>query len=363
MLVKTLSLIDFRNYEQAELSFCPGVNILYGQNAQGKTNLLEALWLFTAAKSFRTTKDSEMIRFQKDEARVKTEFSAFGRETSAEIKLYSGKRKLLSLGGAPLTKTSELLGQFPAVLFSPDELHIINGAPEGRRRFMDSAISAFRPAYYSALRSYMRAWQQKNALLKKAPEKEALSVWNLQMAESGARVMEYRKIFFEKLAPKAEALHRQIAGKDEVLAVRYAPTVKMADSLEKQKELLYAALEKKREAEISQGLSLIGPHRDEIQFTIDKNDARAFASQGQMRTAAVSLKVAQGALLEEETGEAPAVFLDDILGELDKERREFLLSGMGKRQIILTCTDPEAVRLSGETRYFSVAGGTVCIST
>lgn len=363
MIIKTLTLSAFRNYESAFLSFCPGINILHGKNAQGKTNLLEALWLFTAAKSFRTGKDSEMIRFGESEARVKAEFFAFGRDTNAEIHISGGKRKLLRLGGAPLEKTSALLGQFPAVLFSPDELHIITGAPEVRRRFMDSAISAMRPSYYGALRSYMRAWQQKNVLLKREPKKEELSVWNLQMAESGARIMQYRNAFFTALSPLADAMHRQVAGKDEPLSVCYDPTVKLAGGIEEQTELLYAALEKKQEAEISAGLCLIGPHRDEIQFLIDGRPARSFASQGQMRTAAVSVKVAQGKLLEKETGEPPAIFLDDILGELDLERREFLLGSMEKRQIILTCTEKDAVSLSGKACSFLVDGGKVCTST
>ncbi len=363
MQVNRLLLSDFRNYKEAEIEFCPGVNLIYGKNAQGKTNLLEALWLFTAAKSFRTTQDGEMIRFSAESATVKTEFFAFGRAQTAEIILNTGKRKLLRLGGAPLEKTSELLGQFPAVIFSPDELHIITGAPEVRRRFTDSAISAFRPAYYGALRTYLRNWKQKNALLKNTPEKEALTTWNLQMAKSGARVMQYRKEFFQRLAPLAAEMHQRIAGKEEIMEVSYAPSVPVMDSAEAQEETLFAALEKKRDAEIYTGLSLLGPHRDEMKFMINGKDARSFASQGQMKTAAVSLKVAQGALLEAETGEPPAVFLDDILGELDEERRSFLLSNMQKRQIILTCTEKDAVKIEGETRYFRVEDGTVCIST
>lgn len=363
MQINRLFLQDFRNYEMQDISFCPGVNIFYGNNAQGKTNLLEALWLFTAAKSFRTQKESEMIRFGAKEAKVKAEFSVFGRETNAEITLYSEKRKLLRLGGAPLTKTSELLGQFPAVLFSPDELHIITGAPEVRRRFMDSAISAARPAYYGALRNYMRSWKQKNTLLKHEPKKEDLTVWNLQMAESGARVMQYRKLFFESLAPLAAQMHKRVAGKEEILSVQYAPTVKTADALEEQKEILFTALEKKREAEIYAGLSLVGPHRDEMKFSIDTLEAKSFASQGQMRTAAVSLKIAQGMLLEKETGEMPCVFLDDILGELDAQRRAFLLKSLENKQIFLTCTEKNGVKMDRDARYFAVSGGTVCIST
>ena len=363
MQISRLILQNFRNYEMQDISFCPGINIFYGQNAQGKTNLLEALWLFTAAKSFRTQKDSEMIRFGAKEAKVLTEFSAYGRETNAEITLYSEKRKLLKLGGAPLNKTSELLGQFPAVLFSPDELHIITGAPEVRRRFMDSAISAARPAYYGALRNYMRSWKQKNTLLKKEPRKEDLSIWNMQMAESGALIMQYRKKFFESLSPLAMDMHKNVAGKEEILSVQYAPTVKTADSLEEQKEILFSALEKKREAEIYAGLSLLGPHRDEMKFMIDTLDARSFASQGQMRTAAVSLKIAQGMLLEAETGEVPSVFLDDILGELDAERRSFLLKSMENKQVFLTCTEKNGVKMETEAQYFEVKEGTVCIST
>ena len=362
MVVKTLSLTDFRNYTNAEIAFFEGVNLIYGKNAHGKTNILEALWLFTGAKSFRTNQDSEMIRFSASEAHVKTEFSAFSRAQTAEITISGGRKKLVKLGGAPLRRTSEILGQFPAVIFSPDELHIITGAPEVRRRFMDSAISAAKPLYYSALHTYIRNWKQKNALLKNNPKKEELTVWNEKMAEAGARVMQYRSAFFESLAPFASEMHRMVAGKDEALSVLYAPSAPLGDSVESQTELLYTALMKKADAEMYAGLSLVGPHRDEIRFLIDGKDARAFASQGQMRTAAVSVKVAEGRLFEEETGEAPAVFLDDILGELDRERRTLLLESLAKNQVLLTCTEREAVTLSGAVRYFEVLEGTVCTS-
>ncbi len=363
MFVRRLTLRDFRNYKDADVHFSPGHTLIYGENAHGKTNLLEALWLFTAAKSFRTGQDSEMIRFSAEEARVRAEFTAFSREQSAEITISQGKRKLVKMGGAPLSKTSEILGQFPAVIFSPDELHIITGSPEVRRRFMDSAISAAKPLYYSALHTYIRAWKQKNALLKINPKKEELAVWNEKLAECGARVMLERDRFFRALAPFAAEMHRMVAGKNEVLSVSYAPSVPMKENVEEQKEFLYAQLMKKADAELSQGLSLLGPHRDEIRFLIDGKDARAFASQGQMRTAAVSVKIAQGRLLEEETGEAPAVFLDDILGELDGRRRTLLLESLLKNQVILTCTEKEAVKVEGDVNYIEVKEGTACIST
>ncbi len=362
MEVKQLKLSNFRNYEEASLTFCPGVNVIYGKNAQGKTNLLEALWIFTAAKSFRAAGDWEMIRFGKEEATVKTEYAAFGRDLQAEITISAGKKKLLKLCGVPLEKTSELLGQFPAVIFSPDELHIITGAPEVRRRFMDSAISAAKPAYYGALRTYIRVWKQKNAYLKNEPDKNTLSVWNTQMSAAGAQLMQYRKEFFRALSPYIEEMHQKIAGKEEKLEVSYAPSVPLCEDAEEQRKVLFEALEKKQEAELYQGLSLLGPHRDEIRFLIGGKEAKAYASRGQMRTAAVALKVAQGMLLEAETGEAPAVFLDDVFGELDEERRNFLLSNLKNKQVILTCTEKEDIRLMGETRYFEVREGTVCMS-
>lgn len=363
MKIRRLSISDFRNYETAALSFSEGLNVIYGKNAQGKTNLLEAVWLFTAAKSFRAVGDSEMIRFGKEAALVKAEYFAFGRENSGEITISPGKRKLIKLGGVPLEKTSELLGQFPAVLFSPDELHIVTGAPEVRRKFIDSAISAFRPAYYGALRAYLRVWKQKNALLKSAPNKEDLSVWNAQLSDHGARIMQYRKAFFEALSPIAASLHGKISGKDEEMQVLYVPSCPLSPSLEEQKTLLYEALEKKREAEIYQGLSLLGPHRDEMKFTVSGKDARAFASQGQMKTCAISLKLAQAVLLEEKTGEEPLILLDDVFGELDEERSRFLLSHLSGKQVLLTCTEKEGLVGEGEIRFFEVKDGTVCIST
>ncbi len=363
MKLSRLSVTDFRNYESLSMDFSEGLNVIYGKNAEGKTNLLEAIWLFTAAKSFRAVQDSEMIRFSKDSAFVKTDFFAFGREMSGEITISPGKRKLIKLGGVPLEKTSELLGQFPCVLFSPDELHIVTGAPEVRRRFMDSAISAIRPAYYGALRAYIRIWKQKNALLKNAPKKEDLSVWNLQLSAEGARLMQYRKAFFEALSPICREMHGKISGKDEEMQVLYVPSCPLAPTLEEQKTLLYEALEKKRETEIYQGLSLLGPHRDEMKFMIAGKDARAFASQGQMKTCALSLKLSQGALLEEKTGEAPLVLLDDVFGELDADRRRFLLSHLSGKQVILTCTEKDGAVEKEGTRFFEVKDGKICIST
>ena len=363
MNVKRLQVADFRNYTEAELVFSEGLNVIFGKNAQGKTNLLEAIWLFTAAKSFRAVQDSEMIRFSAPAAKVETAFFAFGRENTGEITVSPGKRKLIKIGGVPLEKTSELLGQFPAVLFSPDELHIITGAPEVRRRFIDSAISAFRPAYYGALRSYIRIWKQKNALLKNAPKPEDLTVWNTQLAKEGARLMQYRKGFFEALSPIAARLHGEIAGINEEMQVLYAPSVSLKETVEEQEAFLLEALEKKREQEIYQGLSLIGPHRDEMKFLIGGKDARAFASQGQMKTCALSLKLAQGVLLEEKTGEKPLVLLDDVFGELDEERSRFLLAHLKDKQVILTCTEKEGPYDKDATRFFEVKDGSVCICT
>ena len=359
MILHAVTLENFRNYDKVTLSPSAGINYIYGKNAQGKTNLLEAINLFATAKSFRAARDTEMIRFGAKEAKIHGKITAHGRDMTGEITLSSDKRKKIAVNGVVLEKTSALLGEFPVVVFSPDELHLISGAPEGRRRFMDSAICARKPSYYSVLHEYIRIWKQKNVLLKKAPKPEDLAVWNLQLAARGAILMEYRKNFFAALAPICQAFHGEIAA-GEVLSVRYAPSVILKEDRKAQEEAILAALEKKSEAEIAVGQSLIGPHRDEIQFFINDRAAREYASQGQQRTAAVVLKVAQAALLEKETGEKPLLLLDDVMGELDAHRRAFLAENMKGRQTVITGTDKDDVK--GADAIFFVEDGKACIS-
>ncbi|MDD6308185.1 MAG: DNA replication/repair protein RecF [Clostridia bacterium] len=357
MIIKELKLQNFRNYSSAVFRPNKGISMLYGANAQGKTNLLEAIYLFTAAKSFRTPRDAEMIQFDKEAAIIKGEFEAFGRSVTAEIRLFTGKRKLLLYGGAPLLKTSELLGKFPAVVFSPDELRLIGDAPEARRRFMDSAISAKKPMYYNALYQYIRARKQKNALLKKEAQPESLSVWNEQMATEGALLIQYRQNFFTALSPVATEIHRSIAP-EETLEIRYVPAVQPGEDTEKTKEKLFELLERKREAELYAGLSLVGPHRDDMQFYINGKPAREYASQGQQRTATIALKAAQAALLEKEVNEPPLLLLDDVMGELDPNRRAFLAETMAGRQTIVTGTEKEII--PGLSQYFQIEKGAIC---
>ncbi len=359
MIIHEVRLQNFRNYDALSFKPAAGVNYIYGKNAQGKTNLLEAVYLFTAAKSFRTTRDTEMIKFGADETRVGAKITAHKRRMTSEIRIYGSKKKKILLNGAMLSKTSELLGEFPIVVFSPDEMHLISGAPEGRRRFLDSAISARKPAYYSALHEYSRILKQKNALLKKAPSAADLSVWNEQLAARGAEIMEYRRLYFNVLAPLCKKYHAEIA-KGETLSVRYAPSIPAKGDVRLQERAILETLEKRREAEIAMGLSLAGPHRDEMQFLINDRPARDYASQGQQRTVAVVLKVAQAALLEKETGESPVLLLDDVFGELDKNRRAFLIENMYGRQTMITGTDKIPVRST--TTFFEVGDGEICIS-
>lgn len=360
MIVRKLQIKNFRNYESATITPAEGMNVLYGKNAQGKTNLLEAIYLFAMAKSFRAAKDNELLRFGQESAEIKADFYTFGRELSGEILLSATKRKYIRVGGVPLSKTSELLGQFPIVAFSPDELQLISGAPEIRRRFCDSAISAGKPAYYSALHEYHRICKQKNALLKNAPRPEELLVWNTGLAEKGALLMQYRREFFEKIAPICKTFHREIAP-GETLFVKYAPSVPVKPDKTAQAEAILEVLTKRAEAEIQMGISMTGPHRDEVQFFINDRPARDYASQGQQRTAAVVLKVAQATLAKHETGEEPLLLLDDVFGELDSDRRAFLAENMAGRQTIMTGTEKnDALKAD---RYFKVEDGKVCIST
>lgn len=354
MFVKNIELLNFRNYEQEKAEFIDGTNIVYGDNGQGKTNLLEAVYVFTSGKSFRTVQDSELIKFGEDFARVFINFEAFGRDNNCEIIFKSGKRKLIKLNGVPLTKTSQLLGSFPTVIFSPDELSIITGSPEIRRKFTDISISVLKPVYYNSLRNYLKIVKQKNNLLKIIEkEEETLNIWNEQLAVEGERLMKYRKAFYDVLFPATSSLYKQISDNKEELLIKYSPSVPYKE--ESLKDEIIKVLERKKQTEIYNGMSLFGPHRDDIEFYINGKNAKSFASQGQQRTIAVALKIAQAEAIKNVLGEDPLLLLDDIMSELDEKRRNFLTRNIQGKQIILTCTDKNMI--SGENKYIFVKEG------
>ena len=332
MKASNLELYNFRNYEYENISFSDGVNIIHGENGMGKTNILEAVYYFSYGRSFRSG-GKEVIKDGEKEARISLSFENSQRKLESDIKFLSGKRKEIYINEIELKKTSQLLGNFICVLFTPDEMGIIKGMPEVRRKFCDSSIMPLRPNYIKELIKYRNILVQKTALLK-SRQYETLDIWNEKLAETGSRIMKLRESYIERINQKAREIQNEISGGKEELNLIYNPSVKL-------KENYLEKLTEYKEKEKENLFCMVGVHRDDIDIFINGKLAKNYASQGQIRTAVLSLKLAETEIIKEETGEYPVMLLDDILSELDKSRREFLISKIKGKQIIITCTDIE----------------------
>lgn len=332
MKASNLELYNFRNYEYENISFQDGVNIIHGENGMGKTNILEAVYYFSYGRSFRSG-GKEVIKDGEKEARISLSFENSQRTLESDIKFLSGKRKEIYINEIELKKTSQLLGNFICVLFTPDEMGIIKGMPEVRRKFCDSSIMPLRPNYIKELIKYRNILAQKTALLK-SRQYETLDIWNEKLAETGSRIMTLRESYIERINQKAREIQNEISGGKEELSLIYNPSVKL-------KENYLEKLTEYKEKEKENLFCMVGVHRDDIDIFINGRSAKNYASQGQIRTAVLSLKLAETEIIKEETSEYPVMLLDDILSELDKSRREFLISKIKGKQIIITCTDIE----------------------
>jgi len=361
MHVTRLELQNFRNYSLANLEFSLKTNVIYGNNAQGKTNLLEALYLSSHAKSFKNAPIRELIKKDEKKAQVLLRFFSFGREKTLLFLFEKDNRRKIILNDIEIKSPSRLLEHFKVVFFSPDDLMLIKKGPELRRRFLDQLISQMSPTYLSALLSYQKLMEQKNKLLKMIKEgkttDETLFAWNRKIAEFMEIIISKRREYIEKIQKKSHELHFDITGQN--LKIKYMPGISnIEENTEKEKlvEQIYLFLEEKKGVEIRVGQALYGTHRDDFSISIDDMDARRFASQGQQRTIALCLKLAQSECIKDEFSEYPLILLDDIMSELDKKRRKFLLSKLSGKQIMITCTDKEAYK-SEDIRYFYVEDG------
>ena len=358
MKVKSLSVANFRNYQQETITFCDDTNVIFGNNAQGKTNLLEAVYLFSHGKSHRAKSDTELVGFGNDFARLTLEFADKDREYRASMQLDTSGKKRVKINNVPITKLSMLMRYLNVVMFSPEDLEIIKGAPQVRRKFLDEAISQLHPVYLKTLISYHKNLAQKNNLLKKLRAKgktsdEMLSVWNEQIAEDGSKIMEYRQNFVTEISGFAKEIHRKISG--ENLDLYYTPSIE-CDIINKENFL--AKLNDSMMREIENGSSLYGIQRDDLKFFINEKEVRTYASQGQQRTTVLSLKMAQMENINEVRGEYPVLLLDDIMSELDITRRKFLTEKIRGKQVIITCTDMEDAP-GGGTEFFRVESGKI----
>lgn len=342
MQVKSIKLKNFRNYEQALIEPDAGVTVFTGQNAQGKTNIIEALHLCCLGRSHRTPRDEELIRWGCDEALVKTE--TVQRDGTHEVGILISKRqkrrKTVRIGARQAERIGELLGHVCGVLFSPEDLMIVKSGPSERRRFIDMQLSQLRPAYFYALQRAQRALLQRNALLREIARNPALErtldMWDEQLAVCGGQIAENRREAVAALSACAGEAHASLTEGRETLSVRY---VSQAAESEKPAQTLLERMRAARGEDLRRMTTTVGVHRDDLHIAIDGKDARTFASQGQQRSAVLALKLAQLELYEKERGEAPILMLDDVMSELDPGRRRQLIERIDRVQTFVTCTD------------------------
>lgn len=337
MIIKTLELKDYRNYETLEIGFGPGINILYGDNAQGKTNILEAIYLAATTKSHRGTRDSDIIRFGEDEGHIRIMLFKNDVDTKLDIHLRKSRTKGIAIDGKKIKKASELLGLLNVVFFSPEDLNIIKNGPGERRRFTDMELCQLDDFYLYNLNNYNKIVNQRNTLLKDVyfnPSlKETIEIWDSQLVSYGSKVIERRKTFVDQLNEVIGPVHEKLSGGRESLKIIYEPNVDIDDY---ERELSAST-----ERDIKSKMTNVGPHRDDFIFMTGDIDIRKFGSQGQQRTAALSLKLAEIEIVRKLINDTPILLLDDVLSELDFGRQQFLLESIGEVQTIITCTGVE----------------------
>ena len=360
MVIQSLQVTNFRNYESAQIDFGRNTNIIYGDNAQGKTNLLEAVYLFSHGRSHRAKTDGELLRFGTDYFRLNIDFSDSTRQYKAMIHYTGNGKKQIKMNNIPVVKLSKLINYLNVVMFSPEDLELVKGAPAMRRRFLDEAISQLYPGYLQNLITYHRGLVQKNSLLKTlrltgTHQDAQLSIWNEQLAESGAAVMAARQEFIAQLARFSEEVHRQIS--NEVFLLSYAPNLDC--NVSDFRQSFYDKLEQSQSREIDAGASQYGIQRDDLRLFVNGRDTKIYGSQGQQRTAVLSLKIAETEYIHCVRDEYPVLLLDDIMSELDLNRRMFLAEKIKNKQVLITCTDSDIPVSTENTRLFYVKNGTV----
>lgn len=374
MRIRSVELTNFRNFRRLELEVGSSVNVFYGANAQGKTNILEALYLCACARSHRTSKDRDLILHNETKYKVRLILTSdnddydesvslsYFDETDPSLSSPKAKR-IAEHNDVPLDKISRYIGIFNAVIFAPEDMLLIKEGPSVRRRYLDLLISQVRPRYFHALQRYSKLLMQRNRTLKiirttkgakglNAQEEAELEIWDYSMAETAAEIIEERLVFSERISGAASIHHSRISDEKEILSVRYRSIGGLNEILSETSETmirdrienhLLSRWKATHREDYEKGLTMIGPHRDDLELSLDGEGLRPFASQGQQRSAALALKMAELDILREDTKESPVLLLDDVFSELDARRRQALLSGLGHAQVFITCTDKEFV--------------------
>lgn len=359
MRIKNLVLKNFRNYEAEEFSFAEGINVLYGKNAQGKTNCAEAVFYLCTGASPRTGRDKQLIRAGEECARIAASAQTRYGNVSIEADLFENRREL-RVNGAKITKNADLLGNVNGVFFSPGELRMVQDGPEERRRFLNVSVSQLSRSYYTALVRYNKILEQRNALLKNRDLSlvfETLPVWDVQLCRYASEIIYRRAEFIQKLAPLAAEKHAFLSDGAEQLCV--SSEKKYPQDKEEIAQTLLREFSDNYEKDVRLGYTSAGPHRDDIKLTIGGAEVRVYGSQGQARTAALALKLAEVDIFREEVREPPVLILDDVMSELDLSRRRKLLSQIEGVQTILTCTHTEKVLFGREVNKIRIVGGKI----
>ena len=364
MKVERLDFENFRNLENSSIIPDENVNVIYGENANGKTNLLEALWLFCGGHSFRGSKENEMVAFGSDHFRLKMDFYSGEREQNSEIFVDKNKRSI-RLNGVDKSSSSYLTEVFCCVVFSPEHLSLIKQGPNLRRRFLDAAICQHRIRYASLLSDYNRIINQRNALLKdiyRHPElKETLAIWDDSLTIAGAQILKERFDYLKALREPAAKYHAGISGESEELDIIYRCTAKAdeADSISILRDKLSRAFRESSNDDCRTGVTSVGPHRDDLDIMINGISARRFGSQGQQRSAVLSMKLSEAELLYKKHEERPVILLDDVLSELDNKRQDFLLNKIGGYQVFVTCCEESSKEQLKAGKVFYIKNGEI----
>ncbi|MCI8342630.1 MAG: DNA replication/repair protein RecF [Firmicutes bacterium] len=360
MRITGMSISSFRNIKYAQLKFSNGINIFVGENAQGKTNVLESVYVCATGRSHRTRLDSQLVNFDAREAHIKLFSENEGRLNRIDVHIKKDEKrgiKGVAINGVPVHKSGELFGTLFVVIFSPEDLQLIKNSPSERRRFVDMELCQLKNVYYYNLGQYYKVLKQRNNLLKKIQKNSSLRdtifVWDEQLCLYGKYVIKSRDEFIKRVSFLANKIHKSITGGKEELEICYKPNVSYDDIEIKTKQNI--------DKDILFGSTSSGPHKDDMSFVVNENDVKIFGSQGQQRTAALSAKLAEIEIIKEETGHDPVLLLDDVLSELDEKRQNFLLDTIGKIQTILTCTGVEDIisKYTKNVSIFDVSDGKI----
>lgn len=360
MYIKSLVLNNFRNYEKLNIDLIKGINIFNGDNAQGKTNVIESIYYCSIGKSHRTNKDKELVKWNNEEAYIRLYVCRDRIDKKIEIKIFKEGKKGINVNSIKLKKLSELFGIFNAVIFSPEDLKIVKDSPGYRRKFLDIELSKLKGKYYYELSQYHKVLEERNALLRSRNKKalDMLDIYDMQLSKYGNYIIEQRINYLEKLNVIGNSIHGDITSKKENIEFKYITSITDNENIE---AALLENFTKNRKKDIEKCMTSIGPHRDDFYIAINGIDTRSYGSQGQQRTAVLTIKFASLSILKEYTGETPVLLLDDVLSELDISRQKYILNSINDIQTIITCTGMSEIRnnLVDDYKIFNVKDGKV----